>query len=67
MNPLQIILNKMINTLQIQNNPMANNAMNMYKNGDSKGLEEMAKNLCKENGTTPDEVKSNILKQLGIK
>lgn len=67
MNPLQIILNKMINTSQIQNNPMANNAMNMYKNGDSKGLEKMAKNLCKENGTTPDEVKSNILKQLGIK
>ena len=48
MNPMQVILNQMVNSPQVQNNPMAKNAMQMYQNGDSNGLKSMAENLCKE-------------------
>jgi hypothetical protein len=52
MNPMQMILNQMINSPQIQNNPMAKNAMQMYQSGDTAGLKTMAENLCKERGIT---------------
>jgi len=32
----------------------------MYRNHDAKGLENMARNLCQEYGTTPEEVKQNL-------
>ena len=52
MNPMEIMLQRMMNSPQVQNNPLARNAMEMYKNGNSKGLQEMAENLCRENGTS---------------
>lgn len=51
---------------QMMQNPMAKNAMEMFQRGDSKGLQEMAENLCKEKGTTADDVKSMIMKQMGM-
>ena len=44
-NPMQMILNQMMNSPQIKSNPMAQNAMRMYQSGDTKGLQEMAENL----------------------
>ena len=35
MNLMQMILNQMINSPQMQNNPMAKNAMQMYQSGDT--------------------------------
>ena len=76
MNPFQMIgamknpqafLQKMMNDSQIIQNPMAKNAMEMYKNGDTKGLQTMAENLCKERGTTVDDVKKQIMDQFGMK
>lgn len=32
----------------------------MYRNHDSKGMEQMARNLCKEYGTTPEEVRQSL-------
>lgn len=61
MNPMQMILNQMINSPQVQNNPMAKNAMQMYQNGDSNGLKSMAENLCKERGITVDEAKQKVM------
>lgn len=61
MNPMQAILNQIINSSQVQNNPMAKNAMQMYQNGDSNGLKSMAENLCKERGITVDEAKKNVM------
>lgn len=40
MNPMQLMLNKMINSPQVQQNPMAKNAVNMLQNGDSEGLKK---------------------------
>lgn len=61
MNPMQMILNQMINSPQVQNNPMAKNAMQMYQNGDSNGLKSMAENLCKERGITIDEAMQKVM------
>ena len=43
MNPMQLMLNKMINSPQVQQNPMAKNAVNMLQNGDSEGLKKWQK------------------------
>lgn len=67
MNPMQMIINKMMNSPQMQNNPMARNALEMYRSGDVKGLQNMAENICKENGTTTEDVKNRIMQQFGMK
>lgn len=46
---------------QSANNPIANNAMQMLKNGDMKGIEQLARNLCKEKGINPDEALKQIM------
>ena len=61
MNLMQMILNQMINSPQIQNNPMAKNAMQMYQSGDSNGLKSMVEYLCKERGITIDEAKQKVM------
>ena len=67
MNPMQMIINKIMSSPQMQNNPMAKNALEMYRNGDTKGLQNMAENLCRENGTTTEDVKNKIMQQFGMK
>ena len=51
MNPAQLLLNQMMNSPLVQNNPMAKNAMQMYQSVDTGGLKTMAENHCKERGT----------------
>ena len=74
-NPIQLIqamknppalMQQMMNNSQIMQNPMARNALEMYKNGDSQGLQSMAENLCKERGTTPQQIQDMIKNQFGI-
>ena len=76
MNPLQFVqamrnpqefMQKMMDNRQVMQNPMAKNAIEMYQKGDTKGLQDMAENLCKERGTTVDDVKSQIMAQFGMK
>ena len=75
-NPIQLIqamknpqafMQQMMNNSQIMQNPMAKNAIQMYQKGDTQGLQAMAENLCKERGTTVDDVKSQIMAQFGMK
>lgn len=63
----QAFMQQIMGNQQIMNNPMAKNAMNMFQKGDMNGLQDMAKNLAKERGTTVDEVKNSIMKQFGMK
>ena len=74
-NPIQLIqamknpqafMQQMMNNSQIMQNPMARNALEMYKKGDSQGLQSMAENLCKERGTTPQQIQDMIKNQFGI-
>lgn len=41
------------------NNPVVNNAMNLYKSGNITGLEQLARNLCQSKGVNPDEALRN--------
>ena len=76
MNPLQFVqamrnpqefMQKMMKNSQVMQNPMAKNAMEMYKTGDTQGLQAMAENLAKERGTTVNDMKSQIMAQFGMK
>ena len=75
MNPFQMLgamknpqafIQQMMNNSQVMQNPIAKNAMEMYKNGDTQGLQAMAENLAKERGTTPQQVQEIIKKQFGM-
>ena len=75
MNPFQMLgamknpqefMQQMMNNSQIMQNPIARNALEMYKSGDSQGLKSMAENLCKERGTTPQQIQDMIKNQFGI-
>lgn len=64
-NPQQFLQNMMGNN-QIMQNPMAKNTLEMAQNGDFRGIENIAKNLCKEKGINPDEMMNQIKKQMGM-
>ena len=77
MNPLSIIqmmksgnpqqfMQQIMGNSQIMSNPMMKNTMQMAQNGDMKGVEQMARNLCKEKGLDADEMFNNIKKQFDI-
>lgn len=53
----QVFLSTMLR--QQNNNPVVNNAMNMFQSGNSSGLEQLARNLCKSKGIDPDEALRN--------
>lgn len=60
-NPQAFISQAMQNP-QISNNPIAQNAYQMMQKGDSKGLEQIARNLAKQQGVDIDALR----KQIGI-
>lgn len=75
MNPIQMmqavknpqaLLQQMMGNNQLMSNPMARNAMQMAQNGDSKGIEKMARNLCKEKGIDADKAFESFKIQLGM-
>lgn len=75
MNPLQFMkamrnqqefIQQMMNNSQIMQNPMAKNAIGMAQSGDTKGIEQMARNLCREKGINPDEMINQIKSRMGM-
>lgn len=64
-NPQQF-LQSMMNNSQVMGNPMAKNAIDMMQNGDAKGIEQMARNLCKEKGVNPDEIMQQMKDRFGM-
>lgn len=63
-NPQQFLQQMMGNNI-VMSNPMARNAMQMAQKGDSKGIEQMARNLCKEKGLNADDVFNQIKSRFG--
>lgn len=49
------------------NNPVLKNAIQMAEKGDRAGLENLARNLCKENNIDVDQAISQVKSQFGIK
>lgn len=64
-NPQQFMEQIMSNS-QIMQNPMAKNTMEMLQKGDNKGLEELARNLCKEKGIEPEDALKQIKSHFGM-
>ena len=62
MNP-QAILQQAMNNPQIANNPIMQNAISMAQKGDSKGLEELARNVGRERGIDVDQLLKQFTKQ----
>ena len=61
-NPINpnFILNQMMKNTNIANNQLAQNAIRMYQQGNTQGLNEMANNLCKEKGMSKDDVMNQL-------
>lgn len=75
MNPMQMLqsirnpqqfLQQMMGNNQVMSNPLAKNAMQMAQKGDSKGIEQMARNLCKEKGIDADQMFNSIKGNFGM-
>lgn len=62
-NPQQLIMS----FLQQQNNPMANNLLQMVQNGNTSGIEQIARNICAQKGLDFDKEFNSFKQQLGIK
>ena len=63
--PQQAIMNAMRN--QAGQNPLLNNALDMAEKNDTKGLEELARDLCKSNGLNADDIAQKVKNQFGVK
>lgn len=60
-NPQQLVMN--ILQQQGQNNPILNNAVNMAQNGNTSGLEMLARNLAAQRGLDFDKELANLKNQ----
>ena len=62
----QAFMNQIMGNQQMMNNPMIKNTVNMAQKGDAKGIEQMARNVCKEKGLNADEVFNQIKSKLNM-
>ena len=62
----QQFIQQMMGNNQIMSNPIIKNALGMAQSGNSKGIEQMARNLCKEKGINPDDVMKQIRSNFGM-
>ena len=74
MNPFQMIqeiknpqqfLQQIMGNSQMMQNPMIKNTVQMAQNRDAKGIEQLARNLCKEKGLNADDVFNQIKSRFG--
>lgn len=47
-------------------NPIIKNAIEMYQRGDKDGINQLAQNLCKERGTSYEEMVNQLKNQFGL-
>lgn len=75
MNPMQMMqafrnpqafMQSMMNNNQAMQNPILKNALEMAQKGDKQGVEELARNLCREKGVNPEEAIGKIKSQFGM-
>ena len=65
-NPKQF-MQSMIGNSQIMQNPIAKNTIEMAQKGDMNGIEQMARNLCKEKGIDFDKAFSDFKNQFPLR
>lgn len=75
MNPINIFqmmkagpkqfMQQMMGNNQMMSNPIMKNALGMVQSGNMRGVEQMARNLCKEKGLNADEVFNQVKGRFG--
>lgn len=63
-NPQQVIMNLL--RQGAGNNMILNNALKMAESGDAKGIESLARNMCKERGLNPEDMMNELRRNLRI-
>ena len=63
-NPQQMLMNVMRQSAG--NNPVLQNALNMAERNDMKGIENLARNLCKEKGVDPAQAFNQAKNMMGM-
>ena len=63
-NPQQVLMSIM--RQNTGNNPVMQNALNMAEKNDMKGIENLARNLCKERGVDPNRALNQAKNMLGL-
>ena len=63
-NPDQLMISMLQN--QIGNNPIGQNLIKMAQNNDTKGIEQVARNLCAQRGLDFDKEFAAFKQQLGL-
>lgn len=58
----QALMQNILNNPQFSQNPMMQNALDLYNKGDVQGLQNLAQNLAKSQGVSLDDLR----KQFGI-
>ncbi len=64
-NPQQFLRNMASNN-QAMSNPILKNALSMATSGNAKGVEQLARNLCKEKGINVDDAMQQLKRQLNM-
>lgn len=54
-NPAQFAMNMIKNNPQVMNNPMAQNYIGIIQSGDAQKGQQLAENICKTYGVTPQQ------------
>ena len=62
----QAFVQQAMNNSQFMQNPIAKNALEMYRNGDKDGINQLADNLCKEKGINRQDFEKQIMSQFGM-
>ena len=65
LNP-NFIIQQLMRNPNLANNQLAQNALQMYQNGDKNGLNEMMNNLCRERGVTRESIEKQIKSMFGM-
>lgn len=63
-NPQQVLMSLL--NQQAVDNPVMRNALDMVQRGDTKGVEQLARNMANEKGIDVDKAVAEIRKQLGM-
>ena len=64
-NPQQF-LQQVMNNSQMMKNPMIKNTVQMAQNGDMKGIEQLARNLCNEKGIDADDLFNKMKSEMNM-
>ena len=61
----QQFIQQMMGNNELMGNPMMRNTINMAQQGNVQGIEQMARNLCKEKGLNADNVFNQVKSRFG--